>query len=445
MNSAPNHEIVIIRRGGHAHEEGHHGGVWKIAFADFMTAMMAFFLVLWIVNSSSKETRASIARYFNPVKLSDTTPARKGLQTAKELDFDAAAGESGKTEPESAGCVGAGKTDKTGKPATSKKAAHAEGGHDAPKNNRSPECAQPAGIVAPRFPEESLLAEPQAILAEILAAERLDGDKHNEADADRTSTIAKAETVPLGNRVQAGFAAEPAFSDPFEPVSPILAIRRTSDGKVVLKAGPLQAALPVEEKTEPVGPRLSETPAVIETLDPARPAPVAAPTTQLKAAPITLPAVKDEAKRLAADLAEALKDEAPRRSGPSIEIKAVPEGTLISLTDGVDFGMFAIGSAEPQPRVIALMARIAVVLKRHPGAVVVRGHTDGRQYPNARYDNWHLSADRAQMSFQMLLRGGLDPKRLDRIEGHADRMPKNTGDPGAAENRRIEILLKAAS
>ena len=442
MNSAPNHEIVIIRRNGHAHEEGHHGGVWKIAFADFMTAMMAFFLVLWIVNSSSKETRASIARYFNPVKLSDTTPARKGLQTAKELDFDAAAGESGKTEPESEGCVGAGKTDKTGKPATSKKAAHAEGGHDTPKN--SPDCGRPAGIVAPRFPEESLLAEPQAILAEILAAERLDGDKHNEADADRTSTIAKAETVPLGNRVQAGFAAEPAFSDPFEPVSPILAIRRASDGKVVLKAGPLQAALPVEEKTAPVGPRLSETPAVIETLDPARQAPVAAPATQLKAAPITLPAVKDEAKRLAADLAEALKDEAPRRSGPSIEIKAVPEGTLISLTDGVDFGMFAIGSAEPQPRVIALMARIAGVLKRHPGAVVVRGHTDGRQYPNARYDNWHLSADRAQMSFQMLLRGGLDPKRLDRIEGHADRMPKNTGDPGAAVNRRIEILLKAA-
>ena len=320
MNSAPNHEIVIIRRNGHAHEEGHHGGVWKIAFADFMTAMMAFFLVLWIVNSSSKETRASIARYFNPVKLSDTTPARKGLQTAKELDFDAAAGESGKTEPESEGCVGADKTDKTGKPATSKKAAHAEGGHDTPKKN-SPDCGRPAGIVASRFPEESLLAEPQAILAEILAAERLDRDGHDDADADRTSTIAKAETLPLGNRVQAGLAAEPAFSDPFEPVSPILAIRRASDGKVVLKAGLLQAALPVEEKTEPVGPRPSETPAVIETLDPARQAQVATPATQLKAAPITLPAVKDEAKRLAADLAEALKDEAPRRSGPSIEIR----------------------------------------------------------------------------------------------------------------------------
>src|SRR5215210_838811 len=84
------HEIIIVRRRGHGDGDGHHGGVWKIAFADFMTAMMAFFLVLWIVNSTSKETRSSVARYFNPIKLSDTTPARKGLNDPKDSDFDAA-------------------------------------------------------------------------------------------------------------------------------------------------------------------------------------------------------------------------------------------------------------------------------------------------------------------------------------------------------------------
>jgi chemotaxis protein MotB len=36
-------EIIIVRRGGYDEDEGHHGGVWKIAFADFMTAMMCFF------------------------------------------------------------------------------------------------------------------------------------------------------------------------------------------------------------------------------------------------------------------------------------------------------------------------------------------------------------------------------------------------------------------
>ena len=55
--------IIIIRRKKAAH--GHHGGAWKIAFADFMTAMMAFFLVMWILASSSKETRVAIGEYFS--------------------------------------------------------------------------------------------------------------------------------------------------------------------------------------------------------------------------------------------------------------------------------------------------------------------------------------------------------------------------------------------
>jgi chemotaxis protein MotB len=58
--------IVIVKRykrGG----SGHHGGAWKVAYADFVTAMMAFFLVMWLVTSVSKEQRAAIFDYFkNP-------------------------------------------------------------------------------------------------------------------------------------------------------------------------------------------------------------------------------------------------------------------------------------------------------------------------------------------------------------------------------------------
>lgn len=45
---------------------GHHGGAWKVAYADFVTAMMAFFLLLWLLNVTSPETRAGIADYFTP-------------------------------------------------------------------------------------------------------------------------------------------------------------------------------------------------------------------------------------------------------------------------------------------------------------------------------------------------------------------------------------------
>lgn len=51
---------IIIKKGGHA---AHHGGAWKVAFADFMTAMFAMFLVLWLVNQSS-DVKSAIAGYF---------------------------------------------------------------------------------------------------------------------------------------------------------------------------------------------------------------------------------------------------------------------------------------------------------------------------------------------------------------------------------------------
>jgi chemotaxis protein MotB len=47
---------------------GHHGGAWKVAYADFVTAMMAFFLLLWLLSSSSKETLAGLSEYFTPTQ-----------------------------------------------------------------------------------------------------------------------------------------------------------------------------------------------------------------------------------------------------------------------------------------------------------------------------------------------------------------------------------------
>jgi chemotaxis protein MotB len=61
VNKAREQPIIVIKKKVHAH--GHHGGAWKVAFADFMTAMFAMFLVLWLVNQSS-DVKAAIAGYF---------------------------------------------------------------------------------------------------------------------------------------------------------------------------------------------------------------------------------------------------------------------------------------------------------------------------------------------------------------------------------------------
>lgn len=77
-------EIVIIRRGSSDDAAGAKGGAWKIAYADFVTAMMAFFLVMWLINASNEETRAQVASYFNPIKLTDTTTGARSLKDMRD-------------------------------------------------------------------------------------------------------------------------------------------------------------------------------------------------------------------------------------------------------------------------------------------------------------------------------------------------------------------------
>ncbi len=57
---------VIIKRKRVTVEGGHHGGAWKVAYADFVTAMMAFFLLMWLLGATTEQQRKGIADYFNP-------------------------------------------------------------------------------------------------------------------------------------------------------------------------------------------------------------------------------------------------------------------------------------------------------------------------------------------------------------------------------------------
>lgn len=61
-NAAP----VIIKRKKIIVAGGHHGGAWKVAYADFVTAMMAFFMLMWLLNATTEKQRKGIADYFNP-------------------------------------------------------------------------------------------------------------------------------------------------------------------------------------------------------------------------------------------------------------------------------------------------------------------------------------------------------------------------------------------
>src|SRR3954451_19510067 len=93
-------ELVIIRRRILSEDSPvKGGGVWKIAYADFMTAMMAFFLVMWLLSVLNPEQRQVVATYFNPLQLSENAPAPKGLKDAAQKDPAASEGQDGKRSP----------------------------------------------------------------------------------------------------------------------------------------------------------------------------------------------------------------------------------------------------------------------------------------------------------------------------------------------------------
>lgn len=73
------HPIIIIKRKKKRGDDGHHGGQWKVAYADFMTAMMALFLIMWLLNAVTEEQMVGIANYFSPSAASNSQSGAGGL------------------------------------------------------------------------------------------------------------------------------------------------------------------------------------------------------------------------------------------------------------------------------------------------------------------------------------------------------------------------------
>ena len=76
---ALNDALVLIKKVKKVQGRSHHGGAWKVAYADFVTAMMAFFLLMWLINTTSPEQKRGIADYFAPASVSESTSGSGGI------------------------------------------------------------------------------------------------------------------------------------------------------------------------------------------------------------------------------------------------------------------------------------------------------------------------------------------------------------------------------
>src|SRR5215510_7726414 len=72
-------DSLIVKRIKKSGEAGHHGGAWKVAYADFVTAMMAFFLLMWLINTTTPEQKRGIADYFAAQNISKSSSGAGGV------------------------------------------------------------------------------------------------------------------------------------------------------------------------------------------------------------------------------------------------------------------------------------------------------------------------------------------------------------------------------
>ena len=305
--------VIIIKK----IEEGHggaHGGAWKIALADMMTAMMAFFLLMWLLGASNADSRKSIADYFKPTSHSLTPVGQM-------------AGSNGVL-----------------------------GGRSIIDPDAFPYAMRQTGLLERLTPRSEGGPNPDT-----------DPGPENENEAkDPTSGTGKSE----------------GGSDPDQ--------------------------LTKEQRKEIAEQQDQEN---FEKLE------------------------KDIKEKLAENKKlEQIKDQ--------VSITRDKEGLRIEIIDKADFAMLPSGGVGMQGKAAALISEVAASLADMPNKVAIRGHTDAVPFQNPEgKNNWSLSAERAEVTRQLLQKKGIKEDRFTRIEGVADTDPFNPKDKFDPRNRRMSITV----
>ncbi|MGO9312443.1 MAG: OmpA family protein [Syntrophobacteraceae bacterium] len=122
-------------------------------------------------------------------------------------------------------------------------------------------------------------------------------------------------------------------------------------------------------------------------------------------------------------------------------IAITEEGIRIQIVDSQKNPIFPAGSAELTNPAKQIVRSIASILKNFPNEIAVEGHTDSSPTRSEQVSNWELSVARASTARRELEDGGIEPSRISRVVGFADRVPLFTTSPDDPRNRRISILF----
>jgi chemotaxis protein MotB len=372
-----NGKVQIIIRKEEVIMGGGHGGAWKVAYADFVTAMMAFFLLMWLLNATTEAQRKGLADYFSPNNV----------------------------------------------------LSHSSSGIGQPFGGRTA-FADGAMI--------SDLGAVQVTQGQQPVVDHVDDDDPDVIAQPRpTRDDTKSDAPDLGGKpagaspdAGAGAAVIVARTAAAVPVSAAAAV-----------PGPVAAAIagPAAAKvTAPVAVNITAPVAVASASGVDVPRPPTEAELRAELAKRETQAF-DQAAQQIRDAVRGDPD--LRALANQLAIDLTPEGLRIQILDADRVPMFQLGSAEPNDRARLLLQKVAPALARLTQDISISGHTDAAPYVGSGRSNWELSADRANATRRLLIEGGLQQTRIRSVTGNADRDPLLPTDPLAAANRRIAITV----
>ncbi|GAB6034275.1 flagellar motor protein MotB [Galenea microaerophila] len=125
-----------------------------------------------------------------------------------------------------------------------------------------------------------------------------------------------------------------------------------------------------------------------------------------------------------------------------LKIDVTPNGLQVQVLDDRKRPMFEAGVDLPKDYAAKLLEEVGKILSQTKNRISIAGHTDSSRFRNSPdYTNWELSADRANAARRLLIKGGVDPKKIAQVVGLADTVPFDKNNPYNPRNRRISIIV----
>lgn len=386
---------VIIKRIKKS-EAGHHAGAWKVAYADFVTAMMAFFLLLWLLNATTNAQKRGIADYFAPTVASKSTTSGSG----------GVLGGQSPTEPGS-----------------------------------QVSSTAPAGITTSFTPPQDFQPnDDDDTPGQAPNPNDQDQNSNGNPNASQASPNPNAQSgagSTNGTATNAGPTA-PSSSNPFLPFNANNSPAQTNPYAAPPAPTPENQASTNANPSPDTQPQPGPTPE-----DKTNPAVDQGKITDQQFQKLKAESEEKQFEKAQYDLQQAIQQVPDLKSlAKNLIIDQTEEGLRIQIVDQEQTAMFPTGSTTMSDQAQKLMTLVSEAISKLSNKISITGHTDATPYSGKTdYSNWELSSDRANAARRALVSQGFPPDRIATVVGKADTENLIRDNPLDPRNRRISIVV----